>query len=307
MSDSTPSLTLSLAIPNRNGARFLAHTLRSLNEQDAPVHWWLEDAQSSDESLELARALARPGDTIRCETDKGQADALNKAFAKMGGDIVGFINSDDGLLPGAARRVLEEFQKHPEIDIVVGGVQFIDAFGEPQKLHYGRIESLEEMLDLYSVWWKERQFVQPEVFWRRSLWDKVGPFDTRYNLAFDYDYWLRCFRAGARVQHIHQPLAEFRLHPNQKSTAATAAANELRDILQRALEQPSLPVDSLFRWRLQQRLQYDRYQSGQDNAPDGWRDPFWKKLLTHPGWLTVPEVQQRLLTSMRRQWARPAA
>ncbi len=299
-------LTLSIAIPNRNGARFIAHTLRSLNQQDAPVRWWLEDAQSSDESLELARALVRPGDTIRCETDKGQADALNKAFAKMGGDIVGFLNSDDGLLPGTVRRVLDEFEQHPEIDMIVGGVQYIDAFGEPQQLHYGQIHSLEEILDLYTVWWKERQFVQPEVFWRRSLWDKVGTFDTRYHLAFDYDFWVRCFRAGARVRHIRQPFAEFRLHAGQKSTAASAAANELRDIVRRSLEDPSLPVDSQFRWRLRQQLDYDRYQSGQDNDPDGWRRPFWKKLLTNPGWITVPQVQQRLLTSIRQRWSRPA-
>lgn len=295
-------LTLRLAIPNRNGARFIAHTLRSINEQDATVHWWLQDSQSSDESLELARALARPGDTISCETDKGQADGLNKAFARMGGDIVGYINADDALLPGAARRVLEEFRQHPEIDLLVGGIRYIDEHGDFLREHYGQINSLEEILDLYNVWWKQRQFVQPEVFWRRSLWDKAGLFNTRYNLAFDYDYWLRCFRADARVRHIHTPLAEFRLHANQKSTAAVAAANEQRDILHRVLEEPSLPIDSLFRWKLQQQLGYDRYQSGQDNTAEGWRPTFWKKLLSNPGWLSIPDVRDRLRESLHQRF-----
>lgn len=292
-------LTLRLAVPNRNGARFLVHTLRSLNEQDVPVHWWLQDAQSSDESLELARALARPDDTISCETDHGQTDALNHAFTRMGGDIVGYINSDDALLPGAARTILDTFRNHPEIDLLVGGIHYIDAEGTLLRTHHGRIDSLEEILDLYNVWWKERQFVQPEVFWRRSLWDKVGPFNTRYHLAFDYEYWLRCFRADARVLHIDQPLSEFRLHAAQKSTAAAAAANELRNILRDALADPELPIDALFRWQLQQRLGYDRYQSGQDNTPEGSRDTFLKKILTQPGWLAVPDVRLRLRESLR--------
>lgn len=295
-------LTLTLAVPNRNGARYLAHALRSIREQSAPVYWWLQDAQSSDESLELARALARPGDTIRCETDKGQADALNKAFAKMGGNIIGYLNADDGLLPGTAERVLNEFRQRPDVDILIGGIHFIDEQGGLLRTHHGRIDSLEEVLDLYHVWWKERQFVQPEVFWRRSLWEKAGPFDTRYHLAFDYDFWVRCFRAGARVHHINQPFSEFRLHPEQKSIAAKAAANELRNILRDALADPELPIDSLLRWRLQQFLTYDRYQCGQDNTPEGWRAPFWKKLLLHPGWLLVPAVQDRLKQSLQHYW-----
>lgn len=293
------ALTLRLAIPNRNGAHYLVDALRSINQQDVTVHWWLQDAQSSDESLELARALARSGDTISCEMDQGQSDGVNKAIAHMGGDIIGLLNSDDMLMPGAARRVLEEFQQHPEIDMLVGGVQFIDAEGKPLRQHHGRINSLEEILDLYHVWWKDRHLVQPGVFWRRSLWDKVGPLSTHYHYAFDYEYWLRCFRAGARVRHIEPSLAQFRLHPLQKSNHPNATANELRRILSHALEDPDLKISRFHRWRLNQHLRYDLYQSGSDNTIEAGRPPLWKKLAQNPGWLLVPIVQKRLTRSVR--------
>lgn len=293
-------MTLSIAIYNHNGSRTIAQTLRSLNDQDAPVRWWLQDAQSSDESLELARALARPGDSISCETDQGRADGLNNAFQKMGGDILGFMNSDHLLLPGAARRILGEFDAHPEMDMLIGAVEYRDREGEPVRIHHGKIGSLGEILDLYHVWWKDRHFVQAEVFFRRSLWGQVGLFNNKYRFAFDYEYWVRCFQAGARLRNIDQTLAAVPKPPAQRSPVAIIIANEQRDILGEmfAPHRP-LAVDPWFKWKLKQYLAYDRYQSGQDDPPQGRREPFLKQLVANPGWIIVPYVRHRLLASIR--------
>jgi hypothetical protein len=70
--------------------------------------------------------------------------------------------------------------------------------------------------------------VQPEVFFRRSLWAKVGGFQNRWRLAFDYDFWVRCFLAGARVAHDPDIVAQFRIHAAQKSAAAEQAADDIR-------------------------------------------------------------------------------
>jgi len=192
---------LVLAIPTYNCARFLPATLSSLNAEGDRVRWYLQDGASDDGSVEVAESFRRPGDVIVSEPDGGQTDALNRAFKRMGGDIVGFINGDDCLLPGAAESVLKIFAENPEVDLVCGEIEWIDVDGDVQGSHTGRINSLREMLDIYNVWWNRRQWVQPEVFYRRSLWERVGGFDTQYHLAFDYDFWVRCFLAGARVRH----------------------------------------------------------------------------------------------------------
>ena len=291
------SAPLVLAVPVFNGERFLADTLRSLNANGAHVRWWLQDGASKDRTVEIALKFARPGDTIVSEPDRGQADALNTAMKKMGGEIIGFLNGDDLLAENAAARVLDFIAEHPDIDLVYGSVDWIDEHGALTGTHTGRIESLADALDIYGVWWSRRQWVQPEVFFRRALWEKVGGFDTAYHLAFDYDFWVRCFRAGARVAHLPATLTRFRLHAGQKSAAAEQAADEIRAIVQKTLATHP-PLDPLRRWKIQAQLGYDLYQSGKSGARGG----FLANLLRHPHWLLSPQAWQRAQAACVRRF-----
>ncbi len=279
---------LVLAVPVFNGERFLADTLTSLNANGARVRWWLQDGGSKDRTLETARTFERPGDTIVSAPDRGQADALNTAISRMGGEVIGFLNADDMLADNAAERVLDYFGEHPEIDLVYGSVDWIDEYGALTGTHTGRLESLTDALDIYDVWWRGRQWVQPEVFFRRSLWEKTGGFDPAYHLAFDYDFWVRCFRAGARVAHLPATLARFRVHAGQKSAAAESAADEIRAIVQKNLATLP-PINPARCWKIEAQLGYDLYQSGKSGAGGG----FLANLLRHPQWLLSPHARRR--------------
>jgi len=283
---------LTLAIPNRNGGRYLEHTLASLDRNRPWVRWWLQDSCSTDNSVEIATRFAGPGDHIEIESDKSQPDGLNRAISRMGGDIIGFINSDDCLADGAAEAVLKTFAENPDVDLVYGEVEWINASGASEGFHRGEISSVADVLDIYRVWWNKRHWVQPEVFWRRSLWDRVGPINDSYDLAFDYEYWTRCFIAGARTLRIPRPLAQFRRHDQQKSVAGLKAAAEIRSIVTRALNSGA-PLNTEVRQALSNRLSYDLYRSGET----GRQDAFWMALLTHPAWLGLPEVRDRLSRS----------
>jgi glycosyltransferase involved in cell wall biosynthesis len=288
---------LVLAIPVYNGERFLADTMASLNANGAHVRWWLQDGASKDRTVEIAKSFARPGDTVASAPDRGQADALNTAMKQMGGEIIGFINGDDLLAEQAASRVLDFFEDHPEVDLVYGSVDWIDEHGALTGTHTGRIESLADALDIYGVWWNRRQFVQPEVFFRRTLWEKVGGFDTSYHLTFDYDFWVRCFRAGARVAHLPATLTKFRVHAGQKSAAAEQAADEIRSILQKNL--PNFPASSPWRrWKIKAQLDYDLYQSGKSGRSGG----LFANLLKSPQWLLSPQAWDRVRAACVRRF-----
>lgn len=290
---------LVLAIPNLNGARYLEATLESLERNRPWARWYLQDGGSTDESLAIARRFASERDTIVSEPDRGQADALNRAFARMGGEVVGFLNSDDCLADGAAEAILEEFERHPDVDLIYGEVEIIDAEGTVLRVHRGDISSPAEICNIYDVWWRGRQWVQPEVFFRRRLWERVGPFDPRYQLAFDYDYWVRCFLAGAKIMSIPRVLARFRLHDRQKSCRAVEAADEIRCAVRTHL--PALSrIAPWTAWKLRQRLSYDLFWSGQRLREGFPVRSFPRELLRTPGWLIVAEVRRRLRESFYR-------
>ncbi len=289
---------LALAIPNYNGAHYLKETLLSLASQRPHVRWHLQDAGSTDGSAELASLLAGPHDTVLVEKDNGQPDGLNKAFEKMGGEIIGWINSDDLLADGAAEAVLACFADHPDIDIVYGNVEWIGADGESLGLHSGKVDSLRDILDIYGVWWNGLQWVQPEVFFRRALYEKVQGINPRYDLAFDFDLWVRMFEAGARTKKIPKTLARFRLHDAQKSRRSREAADEIRAIIRSALARKP-PVPGSFVRKLRRCLEYDCYQVGDHAA--GKRLSLGRALASHPHWLLVPEVRRRILSAIRRR------
>jgi hypothetical protein len=195
---------------------------------------------------------------------------------------------------GAAETVLNTFDQHPEVDLIYGEVEWMDAAGKQTGEHRGDIASLEQLLDIYTVWFGARQWVQPEVFFRRSLWEKAGPFNTKYDLAFDYAFWVQCMMAGAQVMKVGRPLARFRIHDQQKSANATKAAAEMRDIVQGALEQ-NPPISSGGRARINAQLNYDMYQL----APQP-KAAFATVLMRNPSWLRSPAVRQRLWRSVFR-------
>lgn len=290
---------LVLAIPVFNAEKFLNATLNSLNVEGSAVRWWLQDGDSTDATLAIALAAARDGDTVSTQKDHGQADALNTAMRKMGGDIIGFINGDDLLAPGTAKRVLDYFDTHPDVDLLYGSVEWIDENGAVTGHHTGKIDSIADILDIYRVWWGRRQWVQPEVFFRRSLFEKVGNFDISYHLAFDYDFWVRCFLAGARVAHIDQVFAQFRLHSAQKSSAATKAAKEIRAIVQKHLT-AGAPLRAWTRWSLTAQIEYDRYQLGETTETAAERPSFFRAFLSNPQWLLSPAVRNRTQSGLAK-------
>lgn len=288
-------MKLSLVTPCYNSAAYLEETIQSVLSQNVPyLEYVIIDGGSKDGTVEIIRRYEDRLAFWLSEPDRGQTDALNKGFPRLTGDIVAFINADDVFVPGALTRVLAAFEKSPETDIVYGGVEWIDAQSKKTGEHLGDISSLEEVLNIYDVWWGKRQWVQPEVFWRRALKEKVGAFDESYHLAFDFEYWVRCFRAGARVQRIPDPVVQFRLHAQQKSTAAAKAADEIRAIVRRHLDDGAAISDEARR-RLEARLSYDLYQLRPEPKPG-----FLKSLASHPQWLFVPEVQSRLRAACGR-------
>jgi len=76
----------------------------------------------------------------------------------------------------------------------------------------------QQLLDLENCWLKGDFFYQPEVFWRRRIWEAAGAHvqDNLY-YCFDYDLWVRMAQAGAKVVHIPDLLALYRVHPEQKT------------------------------------------------------------------------------------------
>ena len=83
------------------------------------------------------------------------------------------------------------------------------------------------------------------MFWRRSIYEKVGGLDPTFHFALDWDLILRFVKAGARFRRVPYFLGCFRIHSQQKSATIhdTIGADEIRLLQRRELgEEPSAEI-----------------------------------------------------------------
>jgi glycosyltransferase involved in cell wall biosynthesis len=295
-------MKIGIVTPCFNSAATIEETIQSvLSQEGADFEYSVMDGGSTDGTVEIIKKYESRLSWWVSERDRGQVDALNKAFSRINGDVLGFLNADDVLLPGALKTIAEGFTARPNADIIHGGVEWIDFEGHSVGSHLGRIENLEDILDIYHVWWGRRQWAQPEVFFRRALKEKVGPFTERYDLTFDYEFWVRCFREGARVERLDVPLVKFRKHAGQKTADTKRTNDQIREILLRNLDEGA----GIGWWRalqLRAQLTYDLYQIGAYDS--GLHHPsLTGALLLHPHWLLCKDVRSRLSCFVQRRAA----
>ena len=120
---------ISIVTPSYNQGAFLEETIRSVLLQGYPnLEYIVMDGGSTDGSVEVLRSF---GDRVQwvSQNDGGQSDAINQGFARLGGDVLGWLNSDDTFAPGAFRTVMEFMAAHPDVALVYGDADFIDARG----------------------------------------------------------------------------------------------------------------------------------------------------------------------------------
>lgn len=212
-------MKISIITPSYNQAQYLHDTARSILNQAGPfdLEWIVIDGGSTDGSIDYLKSLKHDA-RVRwvSEKDAGQSDAINKGVAMADGDVLAWLNSDDVYTPMALTHVWRELNDHANALWLVGQYQIINDAGQP--IRDGIVRYKERQLRRFSYYslLVENFIPQPAVFWRRSLWDKVGPLDVSLHYTMDYDLWLRFARMQPPLL-LDFVVAQFRVH-NQSKT-----------------------------------------------------------------------------------------
>ncbi len=222
--DASSLPTISLVTPSFNQARFLEATIRSVLDQRYPkLEYVVVDGGSTDGSVEVIRNYQDRLAYWVSEADGGMYDGINKGFAHTGGEVMGWINSDDQLMPWTLQTVGELFARFPQTEWVTS--LFPAALAEDGRLLNVRAadgytrEAFQRGAYLPGGnWFAEFHLQQEGTFWRRSLWNRCGgALDTSLKHAGDFELWARFFAAGAELDGVPLPLGGFRFHGRQKT------------------------------------------------------------------------------------------
>lgn len=208
---------ITVVTPSYSQGQFIRETIESVLNQGVEVEHLVFDACSTDETVAVLKSF---GDKISwvSEPDGGQTDAVNKGLKVAKSEIIGWLNSDDIYYPEALKKVLQYFNDHPEVDVVYGRADHIDASG-------GFLEEYPtEGWDYERL--KETCFLcQPAVFFRKSVVDKYGQLNDALDFCMDYELWLR-FGRDKGFSFIKEKLAGSRLYEDNKTLGSAVKVHD---------------------------------------------------------------------------------
>jgi len=198
---------ISIILPTYNGARYLHQSLDSVIAQTFK-DWELiiVDDCSTDESGKIADNYARQDRRIRVihnKTNKKLPASLNVGFARATGEYFTWTSDDNIAKPNWLTIMAQYLDKNPDVDMISAGEDYIDESGNV----FGRYNLSRQPTRLII-----QNNVGAAFMYRRTIADKIGPYDENTFCAEDYDYWCRIALAGT-LKYIPDNIYMYRFNP----------------------------------------------------------------------------------------------
>jgi glycosyltransferase involved in cell wall biosynthesis len=163
------------------------------------------DAGSTDGSREIIEKYRPRIAKIIFEPDNGPAHGLNKGFARATGEVFGYLNADDVLLPGSLREAME-FLERTRADVVYGDGYFIDADGRCTRRCLSTSFNFRRLLLGCVV------VMQQSTFFRAQSFREVGGFNEQNHTSWDGELFFDFAKRGLKIVHATKYWSAFRLH-----------------------------------------------------------------------------------------------
>jgi glycosyltransferase involved in cell wall biosynthesis len=201
-----------------------------------PCEYIIIDGSSTDGTAQILSRNAQAIDKLLIESDDGIYDAMNKGLRLAKGDFICFVNADDQIIPKGVVKIARFLRgKRRRLDIVASAALAVE----------GRKETLwmPSALDRFLVF-QCPNLCHNAVYARRSVFQKIGAFDSSLKIAADSDWIIRAVREGAAVKIVNTPTVRYSIggmssdiirHANEMMLIAEKTYPLLRDELVRSL------------------------------------------------------------------------
>lgn len=182
-------MKISIITATWNRADTIRSTIESiLSQEHQDWEHIIVDGASTDNTLEIVEGY-RPqyGGRLKLisEPDRGIYDAMNKGLKLAEGDVVGLLNSDDFFADSKTLSRIAEAMTE-DVDGVFGDCDTVDFHDLNKTIRHHVNKDFKR--------WKMRLGFMPShptFYCRRKVYEEVGPFDTSFKIAADFDWLLR--------------------------------------------------------------------------------------------------------------------
>jgi glycosyltransferase involved in cell wall biosynthesis len=204
---------ISIITPSYNQGQFIEETIRSVLLQGYPdLEYIIIDGGSRDQTVQIIKEYEPWLSYWVSEQDRGQSHAINKGFDQSTGLILGWLNSDDILLPDALATVAVNSPHPDEPMLIAGTAEIRDVSLTRVIMVLDRIPRT--FFDVFSQF--DTCFPQPSVFFTRKALKLTGVLREDLHYAMDLELWLRMAQ-DVPITVIEQHLSWWRTHEDSKT------------------------------------------------------------------------------------------
>jgi glycosyltransferase involved in cell wall biosynthesis len=222
---------ITVITPSLNRARFVEGAIDSVRRQGYPAcEHVVVDGGSTDGTCEVVRRY--PDVRLITRRDANAHEAMNRGLAAAGGEIIGFLNTDDFYAPGIVSAVARYFTDNAGELVVFGRAFVIRASGDGDREVVGEIAHFTDE----EASWAELLYGAPAFnswFFRKEVFERFGGFDAGLHIAADRAFLIRLALAGMWPAAVLGPCYHYLRHEGSATIdpAGRRAAALLREHL----------------------------------------------------------------------------
>lgn len=200
-----------------DGQPYVRDCLESVLRQDYPnIEHIVMDGGSSDGTLDILRQYDDRIALWRSEPDRGIYDAWNKALLEAHGEWICFLGADDIFLPGAVSAYMKLASENPQAEFLSSKIRVVHPSG------YERVLGRRWTWKSFS---RTMCTLHAGTMHKRSLFDRLGKYDTSYRIVADYELLLR---AGRRLNAAYAPVITVTMRDGGTSCTSIALDEQAR-------------------------------------------------------------------------------
>lgn len=209
-----PGITVGIPYHSESNPEFFVKAIQSiLNQSMSPVELHLiQDGRVNDNLKDIARSFCEKNNFIKSiviPQNKGLAFALNLSILLSTTEYYARMDADDISHPERLKKQAAFLDLHPETDIA--GCWALEFVNEADK-EKGFLKKMPvSTLEMGKTFHYRDPFVHPTVMFRRSVFAKIGLYNTDFKANQDTELWARALKKGIGVANIPEPLFYFRI------------------------------------------------------------------------------------------------
>jgi glycosyltransferase involved in cell wall biosynthesis len=254
-------MLLSLLIANYNNGKFFKDCYDSIIAQTYD-NWEaiIVDDGSTDDSVEKIKNITDNDKRFKVyKNDKNYGCGYTKrrCIELASGDICGFVDPDDALLPDALQKMCTEHVNNSAASLVHSSLIYCNE----------ALEKLNPYLHASSVKEFDASFLNLDhsvtafATFKRSAYTKTEGIDAYLQSAVDQDLYLKMYETGS-FQFINQPLYLYRRHPQSISSTANLDKAQFWHwfVIMQTAKRRKIIVDDIFSQFFIKRKKYEKLE-----------------------------------------------